>query len=227
MPEEERFFKDFTNQDIDNRDPSLGQDLIKIYEEEIPFEIRKENQDISDNGIFESLLCKILTSDELNQISRIIIEIGCDKDLFFYYKSEINSDLFDTIKENQKLTCNFNEFSDLLINFFDDCIKDMKKFLAVFTVLNGGKGKMELFENLEHKFGELISLDFKSVSDDIIRQQISYRYNSMRATNNIVQNRINIINKVLKDMDPKLIFEIKKDVSQVKVDSVIRDKPLV
>ena len=227
MPEEERFFKDFTNQDIDNRDPSLGQDLIKIYEEEIPFEIRKENQDVSDNGTFESLLCKILASDETNHLPRTVIEIGCDKDLFFYYKCEINSELFEAIKESQNLTCNFNDFSDLLINFFDDCIKDTKKYLAVFTVLNNEKGKMELLENLEHKFGELISLDFKSVSDDIIRQQISYRYNSMRATNDIVQNRIDIINKVLKEMDPQLIFEVKKEVSQVKVDPIIRDKSLV
>ena len=156
MPEEERFFKDFTNQDIDSRDPSLGQDLMKIYEEEIPFEIRKENQDINDNGTFENLLCKILTSDEMNQTPRTVIEIGCDKDLFFYYKCEINSELFETIKENQKLTCNFNDFSDLVINFFDSCIKDMKKFLAVFNVLGEGKGRMELFENLEHKYGELI-----------------------------------------------------------------------
>ena len=125
------------------------------------------------------------------------------------------------------MTCNFNDFSDLLINFFDDCKKDTKKYLAVFIVLNNEKGKMELLENLEHKFGELISLDFKSVSDDIIRQQISYRYNSMRATNDIVQNRIDIINKVLKEMDPQLIFEVKKDVSQVKVDPIIRDKSLV
>ena len=226
MTEEERFFKDFTNQDIDNRDPSLGQDLIKIYEEEIPFEIRKENQDISDNGTFESLLCKILTSDDINQLPRTVIEIGCDKDLFFYYKCEINSELFEKIKEEQKLTCNFNDFSDLLINFFDDCIKDTKKYLAVFSILNSGKGKMELLENLEHKFGELIVLDFKSVSDDIIRQQISYRYNAMRATNDIIQNRINIINTVLKDVDPQLIFEVKKDVSQVKVDPIVRDKPL-
>ena len=49
----------------------------------------------------------------------------------------------------------------------------------------------------------------------------------MRATNDIVQNRINIINKVLKDVDPQLIVEVKKDVSQVKVDPIIRDKPLV
>ena len=86
---------------------------------------------------------------------------------------------------------------------------------------------MELFENLEHKFGELISLDFKQVSEEIIKQQITFRYNAMRATNDIIQNRIGIINDVLKDLDPQLIHEVKKDVSQVKVESYIRDKPII
>ena len=227
MPEEERFFKDFTNQDIDSRDPSLGKDLMKIYEEEVPFEIRVENEEISNGGTFESLLCKILVSEDINRQQLIKFEIGCDKDLFFYYSSDVNSEIFENLKTSQELTCDFKSFSDLVIKFFDDCIADTKKFLAVFTLQNDGNAKMELFENLEHKFGELIALDFKPVSEEIIKQQITYRYNAMRATNDIIQNRIGIINDVLKDLDPQLIPEVKKDVSQLKVVSYIRDKPLI
>ena len=102
LPEEERFFKDFTNQDIDNHDPSLGKDLIKIYEEEVPFEIRKEDEEISNSGTFESLLCKILTSDDINKAPHTTIEIACDKDLFFYYSSDINAELFENLKNTQK-----------------------------------------------------------------------------------------------------------------------------
>ena len=228
MPEEERFFKDFTNQDIDSKDPSLGKDLMKIYEEEVPFEIRVENEELSSGGTFESLLCKILVSEDMNQQQKLIkLEIACDKDLFFYYSSEVNPEIFENLKQSQNLTCNFDSFSDLVIKFFDDCISDIKKFLAVFTLQNDGNAKLELFENLEHKFGELISLDFKPASEDIIKQQITYRYNAMRATNDIIQNRIGIINDVLKDLDPQLINEVKKEVSNVKVESHIRDKPLI
>ena len=78
---------------------------------------------------FENLLCKILTSDEINQISRTIIEIECDNGLFFYLKCEVNSELFEEIKENQNLTCNFNDFSYLIINFFDNC----KRYEKIFS----------------------------------------------------------------------------------------------
>ena len=228
MPEDEKFFKDLTNEDIDMRDPSLGKDLLKIYEEEVPFEIREDKEELSsENGIFESLLCKIFVCEDINQQSKVKFEIGCDKDLFFYYFCEVSPELFESLKENQKLTCNFDNFSDLVIQFFDNCISDTKKFLAVFTLKNDGKAKMELFENLEHKFAELIALDFSPASDDIIRQQITFRYNAMRATDDIAQNRIDIINGVLKDLDPQLIHEVKKDVSTVKVNNYLRDKPII
>ena len=216
MPEEERFFKDFTNQDIDYNDPSLGDKLLKIYEEEVPFEIRIEDENLSgnDKSVFQSLLCKIFVTDETAEQSYTKIEIANDKDLFFYYSSEINPQLFEEIKENQKLTCNFSNFSDILIKYLDFCIKDQKGYLAVFYIKTDKKAKMELFENLEYKFGELINIDFVPASDDLIREQISYRYNSMRAVHEITQSRIEIINKVLKDYDPQLINEVKTEINK-------------
>ena len=216
MPEEERFFKDFTNQDIDYNDPSLGDKLLKIYEEEVPFEIRIEDENLSgnDKSVFQSLLCKIFVTDETAEQSYTKIEIANDKDLFFYYSSEINPQLFEEIKENQKLTCNFSNFSDILIKYLDFCIKDQKGYLAVFYIKTDKKAKMELFENLEYKFGELINIDFVPASDDLIREQISYRYNSMRAVHEITQSRIEIINNVLKDYDPQLINEVKTEINK-------------
>ena len=216
MPEEERFFKDFTNQDIDYNDPSLGDKLLKIYEEEVPFEIRIEDENLSgnDKSVFQSLLCKIFVTDETAEQSYTKIEIANDKDLFFYYSSEINPQLFEEIKENQKLTCNVSNFSDILIKYLDFCIKDQKGYLAVFYIKTDKKAKMELFENLEYKFGELINIDFVPASDDLIREQISYRYNSMRAVHEITQSRIEIINNVLKDYDPQLINEVKTEINK-------------
>ena len=221
MPEEEKFFKDFTNQDIDYNDPSLGDKLMKIYEEEVPFEIRIEDENLSgnDKSIFQSLLCKVFVTDETAEQTNIKIEIANDKDLFFYYSSEINPQLFEQIKKDQKLTCNFTNFSDLLIKYLDFCIKDTKAYLAVFNIKSDKKAKMELLENLEYKFGELINLDFVPASDDLIREQISYRYNSMRAVHEITQSRIEIINNVLKDYDPQLINEVKTEINKVNEES--------
>ena len=214
--EEEKFFKDFTHPDIDCQDPSLGDNLIKIYEEEVPFEIRIEDENLSDNdkSIFQSLLCKVFVTDESIEDINIKIEIANDKDLFFYYSSDINSSLFDEIQEKQKLTCDFSNLADLLIKYFDLCIDEPKAYLAVLNLKSDKKAKMELFENLEYKFVELINIDFVPASDDLIREQISYRYNSMRALHEMTQSRIEIINSVLKDYDPQLINEVKTEINK-------------
>ena len=49
----------------------------------------------------------------------------------------------------------------------------------------------------------------------------------MKATYDIVKNKAKIINEVLKENDPELIPVVKKAVSKVKVDNVIRDKMLI
>ena len=211
-----KFFEDFNNEDIDFKDPSLDDQLVKIYEEEVPFEIRTEDENLSENekSIFQNLLCKIFSTDESIEQINVKIEIANDKDLFFYYSCEIDSTLFDEIKENQKLTCNFNDFPELLIKYFDFCIKDQKSYLAVMNIKSDKKAVMELLENLEYKFVELININFVPASDDLIREQISYRYNSMRATHEITQSRIEIINGVLKDHDPQLINEVRKEIDK-------------
>ena len=40
--------------DIDNNDPSLEQVLIKIYEEDIPFEIRYDDEEENNKNNFQS-----------------------------------------------------------------------------------------------------------------------------------------------------------------------------
>ena len=218
MTEEERFFKDFTNPDLDSKDPSLGDKLIKIYEEEIPFEIRYSDDNFSekDKNVFTSLICKVLMTDEMTENINIKIELANDKDLLFYYSADITTEIFEKLKEEQKLTCDFSNFSDLLIKNFDLCMHNTKSFLAVLNIQKNKNAVMELVENLEYKSVDLISLYFSPAPQDLIEKQISYRYNSMRAMEEIMQNRINIINGVLKEYDPPLISEVKKEIQIIK-----------
>lgn len=214
--EEERFFNDFTIQEIDNEDPSLGNQLIKIYEEEIPFEIRYDDENLSEDKKIksQSLLCKILITDEMIEQIYLKIEIASDIDLFFYYSIKIDLELFETIKKEQNLNCNFNDFSDLLIKYLDFCNSNQKQFVVILNVQKDRNANMQLIQNLDYKWVQLLNINFNPISEDLIRKQIIYRYNSLRAMNDITQNRINIINDVLKDFDPPLIKEVKDEISK-------------
>lgn len=222
IPKEEVFFYDFTNEEIDNRDPSIEIGLIKVYEEEVPFEIRIHHKNLEkEKSAFELLLCKIFVTKEVNESKDFIIkfEIASDKDLYFYYSTKINQSSFEKIQRQQKLICDFVKLYDLLIKYLDLCIEQNKKFMAVLNIQEDKMAKLEIMENLEYKFAELIYLNFSPASRDFINKQIIYRYNSMRGLFDMTQNRIDIINGVLKDSVPSLISEVKKSVSKITIDT--------
>lgn len=222
IPKEEVFFYDFTNEEIDNRDPSIEIGLIKVYEEEVPFEIRIHHENLEkEKSVFELLLCKIFVTKEVKESKDFLIkfEIASDKDLYFYYSTKINQSCFDQIQRQQKLICDFVKLYDLLIKYLDLCIEQNKKFMAVLNIQEDKMAKLEIMENLEYKFAELIYLNFSPASRDFINKQIIYRYNSMRGLFDMTQNRIDIINGVLKDSVPSLISEVKKSVSKITIDT--------
>ena len=228
MTEDEKFFNIFYNEEIDQKDPSLDGEYIKYYEEEIPFELRIEGKKPPKDSIFVNLIFKILIDSLDDNFSKVKLEIICDKDLFFYYSTVINLDIFNKYKMKQKLLNKFVDFPDLLAKYLDLCINEPKNYLLVFNVKKNKNAIMELNENLSIKCAEVLNLNFSPVTnDDIIRKEIIYRYKSMKTIFNIVKERANIINDVLNESDPDLIPLVKKRVSKIKIDTNIRDKLLV
>ena len=228
MPDNEKFFNVFYNEEIDQKDPSLDGEYIKFYEEEIPFELRIEGKKPPNDSIFVKLIFKILIDSLDDNFSKVKLEIVCDKDLFFYYSTEIDLDVFNKYKMKQKLLNKFIDFPDLLAKYLDLCINEPKNYLLVFNVKKNKSAIMELNENLNIKCAEVLSLNFSPVTnDDIIRKQIIYRYKSLKTILNIVKERANIINDVLNESDPELIPVVKKKVSKIKIDTNIRDKLLI
>jgi hypothetical protein len=228
IPDDEKFFNIFYNEEIDQKDPSLEGEYIKFYEEEIPFELRIEGKKPPNDSTFVKLIFKILIDSLDDNYSKVKLEIVCDKDLFFYYSTVINIEVFNKYKMNQKLLNKFIDFPDLLAKYLDFCINDPKNYLLVFNVKKNKSGIMELYENLNIKCAEVLSLNFSPVTnDDVIRKQIIYRYKSMKTILKIAKERAKIINDVLNESDPELIPLVKKSVSKIKIDTNIRDKLLI
>lgn len=224
MSKEEKFFKYIEITEFDKKDPSLLGQYFNVYEEEIPFELRIEDGIPPDDSIFVKLLFKILINVKNNIVK---IEVFYNKDLFFYYKAEINLETFYKLKESQKLLQHFQTFPDLIGKYLDLCMNETERYLGVFNIYKDKSAKMEIIENLNYKFAQILMINFVRCTNDLdIRRQIIFRYNSLKKMYNIAKNRINIINSVLKENNSKLIPEIKNEVSKVKIDTVIRNKPL-
>jgi len=205
----------FDFSEIDSKDPSLSEGNKLLYNREVPFELRLEDNDgPQEVASFESIRCKLLTAGETNNIVQIRIELSCENDLFFHFTSDIDEETYKIMQENQKLTVNFKEFCNLLKRLFNNCINEPQSYISVFIMQKEGTGRLDFIQNIEYKFIELLSIDFVNSPDDTVRKQIGYRYNALRTKMEMMQERIIAINNIIKIKNPSLLHQINKTPSK-------------
>ncbi len=197
----------FDFSEIDSKDPSLSEGHKLIYNREVPFELRLEDNDgPQEVASFESIRCKVLTAGDV----QIRIELSCENDLFFHFTSDIDEETYKIMQENQKLTVKFFEFSNLVKRLFNNCINEPQSYIAVFIMQKEGTARLDFIQNIEYKFIELLSIDFVNSPDDTVRKQISYRYNALRTKLELMQNRIQAISNIVRIKNPSLLLQIQK-----------------
>jgi hypothetical protein len=209
---------DFT--EIEEKDPSLSEGHKLLYDREVPFELRLEdNNGPQEVASFEALRCKILLGGVENNPIQIRFELSCENDLFFHFTSDIDEETFKIMKDSQKLTVNFVEFSNLVKKLFNNCINDPQSYIAVFIMQKEGTARLDFIQNIEYKFIELLSIDFVNSPDETVRKQISYRYNAIRTKLELVQNRIQTISNIVKIKNPSLLLQIQKAPAKLNMSS--------
>ena len=201
----------FDFRDIEEKDPSLSEGHKMLYDRDVPFELRLEDNNGPQEVVsFEALRCKILCGGFENNPIQIRIELSCENDLFFHFTSDIDEETFKIMKESQKLTVNFVEFSNLVKKLFDNCINEPQAFKVVFIMQKKDTARLDFIQNIEYKFIELLSIDFVNSPVETVKKQISYRYNAIRTKLELVQNRIQAISNIVKTKILSLLLQIQK-----------------
>lgn len=83
-------------------------------------------------------------------------------------------------------------------------------FLGVFIMQRDGNSRLELIQNVEYKFIELLSADFTASAEDLVRQHISFRYSSLKQKVGFMQGRLQEINNLIKVKNPSLLLQLQK-----------------
>ena len=112
--------------------------------------------------------------------------------------------------DTQKLMIEFPEYSTILIKMLNSCIKEPQSFLAVFIMEKDGKARLDFIQNMEYKFIELLSCNFGASDEETVRQQITYRYNSVKSKLALMQARLQDINNLVKIKNPSLLLQLQK-----------------
>lgn len=201
---------------VEEMDPALADGHSLIFDREVPFELR--TQDVGSGpqevGTLEAVKTKVLYLGHESSPQHIKMELTSENDLFFHYIHSVEEGSFRRLQESQKLMIDFGEYPSVLIRMLNSCIKEPHNFLAVFIMHRDGKAHLDFIQNIEYKFIELLSLDFMASTEDMVRQQLTYRYNAAKSKLAITQARLSDITSMVKLKNPSLLLQIQKGAGQ-------------
>lgn len=113
---------------IEELDPSLSEGHRLVYDREVPFELRLEdNNGPQEVASFEAIRSKILVMGDDIQPTQIRIELSCENDLFFHFTNDIDEDSFKAMQDSQKLCINFKDYANLCKKLFNNCINEPQR----------------------------------------------------------------------------------------------------
>ena len=82
--------------------------------------------------------------------------------------------------------------------------------MAVFVMQRDGHARLDFIQNMEYKFVELLSCDFVASPEEVVRQQISFRYNSVKTKLSLMSARLQDINALVKVKNPSLLLQLQR-----------------
>lgn len=196
----------------DDIDPSLIGGYRVIYDRETPFELRIQDSDLTPQqvGSLEAIKVKILVHGDDGDIQAVKVELSTESDLFFLYTHTCDYETFAMMQDQQKLMIEFADYANVLIRMLNNCIKEPHNHLAVYLMQADGRARLDFIQNMEYKFVELLSVDFMRTPEEIIRQHISFRYNSMKMRLQVLQTRLHEVNSIVKTKNPSLLLQLQK-----------------
>lgn len=197
---------------IDEMDPSLNGGHHVVFEREVPFELRV--QQVADApqevGTLEAVKVKLLLLGPDESPSAVRLELTSENDLFFHYTHSLDESSFRHVQESQKLMVDFAEYRTVLVRMLNTCIKEPHSHLAVFVMQRGGRAHLDFIQNMEYKFVELLSCTFMASDEELVRQSICFRYNSIKSRFALMQARLQDINALVKIKNPSLLLQLQR-----------------
>ena len=205
-------FNSFEFSAIEEMDPSLAEGHHVLFDREVPFELRIQDSGSGPQevGTLEAIKAKLLVLGEDSNPRQIKLELTSENDLFFHYLHNIDESGFRSLQESQKLMIEFSELPTILLRMLNACIKEPHSFLAVFIMHRDGRARLDFIQNIEYKFIELLSLDFVATSEEMVRQQIAFRFNSTKSKLAILQARLQEISALVKVKNPSLLLQLQR-----------------
>ena len=123
------------------------------------------------------------------------------------------------MKKKQNLNINFQEFCKLIEKICENCIKMPDTYIGTFTFnKDDGNGKLQFVKQSDFKFLELLLLDFKKSSDEIIQKNMLFRFACLKSQLEYDKKVIKIAGDVIMQCNPDVVQPILETHSNYNLD---------
>jgi hypothetical protein len=207
---------------IESKDPSLVDGFNIIYNKEVPLDIKLETEEgPKDIASFESINVKVL-SDAVNEKAdptRVKVELSWESDLLFHYTSIVDEETFVEMKKKQNLNIGFKEYTNLIEKICENCINLPDVYIGTFTIQkDDGVSQLQFVKSSDFKNLELLMLEFKKSSDEIIQKDMLYRFTYLKSKLEYDKKVIKIAGEVIRDCNPDIFDPILESNNNYNID---------
>lgn len=200
---------------LEELDPSLVDGYQLFYEREVPMELRSAVgvDSPTELGALEAIRAKILIKPGdggRGPPKSIRVELSCESNVFFLYAHTMEEAGFKELQESQRLMVEFADYPTVLMRMLNSAIREPHVHLAVLIMQPTGEARLDFIQNMEYKFVELLSVRFVGCEEELVRAHVTYRYNLVKARNQLLLARLQDVNAALKVKAPSLLLQLQR-----------------
>ena len=193
---------------INDQDPSLSNSFKIMYNKRVPMEIKlKAKNKEKDLSSFEPIKCKVLIDNEKGNImpNKIKIELSCENDIYFHFTNVVDEKKFEKIKKEQNLNINFPQFYQLFEKMCENCRTYPSEYICFFILSKQSNSMLKFLKNSDFKFVELLLLEFDISPEDVIKNQINYRFAYLKSKLDYQKKCIKLVGDFILNNNPDIL----------------------
>ena len=124
------------------------------------------------------------------------------------YLKSIDRQAFDVIRQDQKISCQYEDYPTLLQRIFSDCQENLKNHSLEFYIRENSNAILEINTKNEFRKFLLLHLEFNAIPEDLVRSSMAFRFSVLKVQNEILEQRLKDIIAVIRKSNPSLALVV-------------------
>lgn len=209
----------FLDDQIDTIADPITKDGSQVaFDKVVPLQLRKAD-DPTATSSQEMIRFRVLILGDPTSPEAVTVELTSENDVFFYLISRVDSESFQRIKDQQRITVDFAAFPKVITELVNSSIKEPESVLGVLFVINDFAGndsenygaRLEFIQNIGYKYIEVLTLCFNIGSDELVKAQVQYRFTASRRRAAALDSQLTALRNTIRVKLPALYQQLQRE----------------